>query len=87
MKFQGALIKEQGVTFAIIVVKLSTLESVTDRDNMEQFGHQVFGPVPIILAAQLSKGRMKYWGRSDIVRFLSNIAPYRIPWKEYSVAA
>ena len=41
MKFQGALIKEQGVTFAIIVVKLSALESVTDRDNMEQFGHQV----------------------------------------------
>lgn len=87
MKFQGALLKEQGVTFAIIVVPLSALQSSIKRSEWENFGHRVFGAIPIVLAAPMTGGRIKYWGRSDIVRFLSRIAPNLIRWKEYRVAA
>jgi hypothetical protein len=34
MKFQGALIKEQGVTFAVIVVKQNILQSTTEANKM-----------------------------------------------------
>ena len=61
MKFQGALIKEQGVTFAIISVKLSALQSPAIRNQMQMFGHRVFGAIPIILAAEVSRGTMRYW--------------------------
>lgn len=87
MKFQGALIKEQGVTFGIIVVKLSALQSPTTREQIQSFGHRIFGAVPIVLAAEVSRGTVKYWGRKDIVAFLSKVPASLIPWKQYTVAA
>ena len=87
MKFQGALIKEQGVTFAIISVKLSALQSSATRNQMQMFGHRVFGAVPIILAAEVSRGTMRYWGRQDIVAFLAKFPASWIPWSQYTVAA
>ena len=38
MKFQGALVKEQGVTFGIIVVKPHVLNSPSEADSMRTFG-------------------------------------------------
>lgn len=87
MKFQGALIKEQGVTFAIISVKLSALQSPAIRNQMQTFGHRVFGAVPIILTAEGSRGTMRYWGRRDIVAFLAKFPASWIPWRQYTVAA
>nr|WP_297274207.1 hypothetical protein [uncultured Agathobaculum sp.] len=85
MKFQGALIKEQGVTFAIVVVNRSALQSPMTREQMQLFGHQVFGAIPIVLAAEGLGGTMKYWGRKDIVAFLSQVPVSLIPWKQYTV--
>ncbi len=85
MSFDGALIKEQGVTFAIAVVKpyiLTSHEKETVRQNFMRY----FGNIPIILMAQNTKGIPTYDGRKDIVRFLANIHPSRIPWKRYTVA-
>ena len=86
MKFQGALIKEQGVTFAIILVKLSALQTPATREQMQLFGHRIFGAIPIILAAETSRGTVKYWGRKDIVAFLSQVPASRIPWKQYTMS-
>ena len=86
MRFQGALIKEQGVTFGIVVVKPHVLQNQTDANTMRSFGNQVFGLVPIILMAQNSRGVPTYLGRQDIVNFLSRISTSRIPWREYTVA-
>ena len=43
MKFQGALVKEQGVTFGIIVVKPHVLNSPSEADSMRTFGVRAFG--------------------------------------------
>ncbi|MGA3287421.1 MAG: hypothetical protein ABSD46_08340 [Bacteroidota bacterium] len=85
MRFQGSVIKEQGVTFAVVVVKKNVLDNHSEADRMIRAFYQVFPGVPIVLMAQNYSGVPSYYGRSDIVRFLANIPMESIPWKEYSV--
>lgn len=85
MKFDGALIKEQGITFAVVVVKPHVLNNSTDANNARVSFSRYFPAVPIVLMAQDSRGVPTYQGRTDIVRFLSNVHPSRIPWKTYSI--
>lgn len=86
MIFQGAVVKEQGVTFGIIIVKPHVLQNENDKAQMQQFGCSAFGRMPIVLMAQDFRGIPTYYGRKDIVNFLSHVTINRIPWKEYSVA-
>ena len=86
MKFEGSVIKEQGVTFGIVVVKPYVLQSPREREQMQSFGRQAFGLIPVILMAQNSRGVPTYYGRRDIVDFLSRVSMHRIPWMEYTVA-
>ena len=55
MSFDGALIKEQGVTFAIVVVKPHVLTS-TEKESIRLGFMRYFGNIPIILMAQNQKG-------------------------------
>ncbi len=85
MRFQGALIKEQGVTFGIVIVKPHVLHSQSESDMMRRFGMKAFGAVPIVLMAQNGKGIPTYSGRRDIVNFLAKVPLRAIPWREYSI--
>ena len=87
MKFQGALLKEQGVTFAIVIVKPDVIRDSHRASQTVDGFRGVFGAVPIILMAQDSRGIPTYRGRPDIVRFLANVPMASIPWREYTVAA
>lgn len=84
MQVEGAIIKEQGVTFSIVVVKPHVLHSSSAADDMRSALNGVF-PSPIILMAQDSRGIPTYQGRRDIVNFLRNIHISQIPWKRYNV--
>jgi len=84
VKVEGAVIKEQGVTFAIVVVKKSILNSQTQRQQAAHSFQPLFPGLPIVLMAQDSRGTPSYWGRKDIVNFLANVHPSRIPWKQYT---
>lgn len=84
MKFEGAVLKEQGVTFAIVVVKSHVLNSTNQCDEARAAFRGAFPGVPIILMAQDSRGTATYQGRQDIVNFLSKIHVSRIPWKQYN---
>jgi len=84
MQFEGALIKEQGVTFAIVIVKPHVLDNSSERENARHGFQPVFPRVPIILMAQDSRGIPTYHGRNDIVNFLINVEISRIPWQKYS---
>lgn len=84
MKFKGALIKERGVTFGIAIVKPHVLNS-TERDEIQgEFAD--FFAAPTVLMAQNSRGIPQFYGRTDLVRFLSRISIARIPWREYTVS-
>lgn len=86
MKFQGAVIKEQGVTFAVVIVKQHVVNNKAKANETIQSFRPVFGAIPIVLLAQNSRGIPKYYGRKDIVRFLSQVPLSAIPWKEYTIS-
>lgn len=85
MQFEGAVIREQGVTFAVVVVKRWTLEDRSQAvEAIRQFG-PVFGGVPVVLMAQDARGVPTYYGRRDLSRFLANVPVQAIPWKKYTL--
>ncbi|MFE9279381.1 hypothetical protein ACQKLN_28020 [Paenibacillus glucanolyticus] len=85
MQFDGAVVKEQGVTFGIVIVQPHVLNSPNESSQMQNFGTRAFGPMPIVLMAQNARGIPTYKGRKDIVNFLAKVHPSRIPWKRYTI--
>ena len=85
MKFQGSLVKEQGVTFAIAIVKPHVLNNSLEANKVASSFAPLFGFVPIVLMAQDHRGIPKWYGRRDIVNFLKNKPLSSIPWKEYTI--
>lgn len=84
MKLQGAVLKEQGQTFAIVVVKKHIVDSQFESEKAINAFMHYFPGMPVTLMAQDSRGRAKYRGRKDIVNFLTSIHPSQITWKEYT---
>ena len=84
MNIDGAIIKEQGITFAIVIVKPHIINNSNDSNEARIAFQQYFPGIPIILMAQDHNGRPTYQGRKDIVAFLANVDPSRIPWKKYT---
>lgn len=85
MKFQGTVIKEQNVTFAIVIVKKSILNDKTKANETINSFQPIFPGLPIVLMAQDAKGTPTYYGRDDISKFLSKTPLQNIPWKEYTI--
>ena len=84
MKIQGAVIKEQGVTFAIVVVKKHIVDSTLESEKSIQSFSRLFPRMPIVLMGQDPSGRAKYRGRQDLVKFLARVHISQIPWKDYT---
>jgi hypothetical protein len=85
MTIEGAVIREQGVEFAIVVVKQHVLDNRLEANDAIAAFRPVFGGLPIVLMAQDMRGRPTYYGRPDIARFLANVPVSRIPWHRYTV--
>ncbi len=89
MTITGAIIKEQGVTFGIIVVKPSVTASNAEADEFRSWARlrlSEFSGLPLILASQDARGRFSYQGKPDIVSFLASVSADRIPWRKYTYA-
>ena len=86
MQFEGAVIKEQAVTFAVVIVKSHVLNDHSKASEMIQsFQQQLFGNIPVVLMAQDASGVPTYYGRRDISNFLSRVPLHAIPWKKYTI--
>ena len=85
MVFEGALIKEQGITFAIVIVKSHVLNHISERESIRKSFTNIFKDAPVVLMAQNSRGIPTYQGRKDLVNFLVNISISSIPWKKYTL--
>jgi hypothetical protein len=85
MTFEGAVIQEQGVTFAVVIVKKHVTDSRTEADGAIAAFQPVFPGLPVVLMAQDAWGTPTYYGRQDIARFLANVPLDAIPWKQYTV--
>lgn len=85
VQIEAALIREQGVEFAVVAVRPSVLSSSSECGRVATSFESVFGGLPVVLAAA-SNGRYRFWGRPDLVRFLSRVGPGRLPWRRFRVA-
>jgi hypothetical protein len=82
-----ALIREQGVDFAVVAVKRSVLTGpkATKVDLVSAYSVE-FG-MPAVLMAQDASGRPEYYGRPDLVKFLANVYLEQLPWREFTITA
>ena len=83
MTIHGAVIIEQGVTFAIISVRPSVTQYTARATAFRREIAGFFPNMPIILMSQSADGTPHYYGRKDIVDFLKTIRIEQIPWKTY----
>lgn len=84
MQIDGAVITEQNITFAIVIVKSHIIQHSFTADKARSSFSHLFPRMPIILMAQDSHGIPTYQGRPDIVKFLANLDMSQIPWKTYT---
>lgn len=87
MTFEGAVIREQGITFGVMVVKPSVFADSSRRDALVTQASNAFGGLPTVLMAQTSRGQARYYGRTDIARFMANVPLSSVPWQRYRLAA
>lgn len=85
MQFEGAVINEQGVTFAVAIVRPTVLNQPTTRDQVVLEFSQVFEGLPTVLMAQDSRGVPTYYGRQDIVDFMASVPIEAVSWQRYSL--
>jgi hypothetical protein len=85
VKITGALVQEQNVRFAVVLVKSQIMISI-DREQMAEQSRRYFPGYNIVLMSQDSRGNPTFYGRRDIVRFLQNVPVNAFPWKEYTFA-
>jgi hypothetical protein len=85
MTFEGALIREQGVNFAVVIVKQHVLASSTTAENAIRAFTPAFGGVPVVLMAQDGRGRPTYYGRKDIAQFMARVPLGAVRWKRFTV--
>lgn len=85
MLVHGAVIIEQGVTFAIVVVKQEVTQYTMRATRFRRSIQPFFPNMPIILMSQDKQGEPHYYGRKDIVEFLRGVPLNRIPWKTYHI--
>lgn len=81
MEVDGAVVEEQGITFAIVIVNQT---GMNDPGGTREAFQGLFPGLPLVLALQGFGGRFEYQGRRDLVEFLASIDPSRIPWKHYT---
>ena len=79
MTFEGAVIREQGVTFAVVIVKRHVVDNRTTACEAIAAFQPYFPELPVVLMAQDAWGTPTYFGRQDIARFLANVPVNAIP--------
>jgi hypothetical protein len=85
MTIEGAVIREQDVTFAVVVVKRHILDNSFDADRTIRSFQPLFPGLPVVLMAQDHRGVPTYYGRRDISQFMASVPMSRVPWKRYTV--
>ena len=84
IQLEGAVVKEQGQTFAVVVVKRHVTDNRHEASSAMHSFSRCFPGMPIVLMSQDNRGVPTYFGRRDIANFLSRVPTSAIPWKRYT---
>jgi hypothetical protein len=85
MQFEGAVIREQGITFAVVVVRKPVIDHRPEADHAIRAFGGAFPGLPVVLMAQDGRGTPLFYGRPDLSRFLSKVSLRAIPWRRYTL--
>ena len=85
MQIQAAVIREKGISFAVVAVKKYVVDNRNEAQSAVRGFGSAFPGMPVVLMAEDASGRPTYYGRPDIARFLSSVSPARFPWKRYTL--
>jgi hypothetical protein len=85
-QFDGAVIREQGVTFAAVAVRPTILQNSQQATDAIASFQPAFPGLPIVLMAQDGRGRPTYYGRRDISQFMARVPLGSIPWRRYTIS-
>lgn len=85
MRFEGAVIREQGVTFAVVVVKEHVVNNSFEADRAIGAFRPAFPGLPIVLMAQDYRGVPTYYGRRDLSQFMAGVPMESVPWAEFTI--
>jgi hypothetical protein len=80
MRGNVAVVREQGQTFSVVAVKDTALNP-GQRDQVLREAQNVFGPRTAIMGERHHEA----YGPDDIVRWLSGIQPFQLPWREFNL--
>lgn len=84
MQVTGAVIREQGVNFAVVVVRPHVIQNHAEATEAIAGLMPAFG-VPVVLMAQDSRGSPTYYGRRDLSAFMARVPLNAIPWRHYTM--
>ncbi len=84
MKYDSAIIKEQGIRFALVKVDLSVIQHKNEADTVRKSLAPIFHSMPIVLMA-LDENRIPvFQGREHIVNLLEDVDLSSISWTRYT---
>ncbi len=85
MQFEGAVIREQRVTFAVVIVKKHIVDSHMQADEAIRAFGGTFPGMPVVLMAQDGRGRPTFYGRRDLSQFMSQVPLGAVRWKRFTL--
>lgn len=84
-QIEGAIVKDHGIKYAIIVVNHDVVQHAGKNEEAINAYSHLFPDMPIILLGKDWQGKSTYYGRKDIVDFISTVDANRIPWRRYII--
>lgn len=82
-QIQAAVVREQGTTFAVVLVKNHVLNSQSLAGRaMQQYGVALGVPRIVLMGESNQKLR---GNRRDVVNFVSRLHPSQLPWKKWTI--
>jgi hypothetical protein len=87
VKGHVALIREQNVNFAAVAVKPSVFRGPNSTKDDLVYAYSIEFGAPAVLMAQDAGGVPTYYGRRDLVNWLSNVIVDALPWREFTIRA
>ncbi|MFQ3549961.1 MAG: hypothetical protein SNJ70_09455 [Armatimonadota bacterium] len=84
MELNAALLSAGNVNFAIVEVKPHIIQHTIMADATISKYKPLFPKMVVILMTRDKNGKALYYGREDIVRFLSGVDINSIPFKKYT---
>ncbi len=80
MRGTVAVVREQGQVFSVVAMKDTALHP-GQRDDALAAAQAEFGPRTVIMGER----QHQTYGPDDIVRFLQNVDPSQLPWREFTL--